>query len=216
MKKTHIVVITAIILVIVFILGSILVTGKKQESVTALARKNAEALIRDHSQVYGDPTAKVVITKFMDPACETCSAFHPYLKQMIASAPGRIKMVIRYAPLHAGADVACAALEAAGRQGKYWETLQFMYETQPQWTEHHAVRPDMLWKLLPRIGLNVDKLKKDMADPAISQIIQQDMADAQTLQVTKTPGFFVNGKPLVVFGYDQLRALVESELRANY
>lgn len=216
MKKTHIVVITAIFLVILFVLASFLVTGKKQESAKALARKNAEALIRDHSPVYGDPAAKVVITKFMDPACETCGAFHPYLKQMIASAPGRIKMVIRYAPLHAGADIACAALEAAGRQGKYWETLQFMYETQPQWTEHHAVRPDMLWKLLPRIGLNVERLKKDMNDPTIVRIIQQDMADARTLQVTKTPGFFVNGKPLVVFGYDQLRAMVEAELRTSY
>lgn len=216
MKKTHIVVLTGILLVILFVLGSFLVTGQKRDSVTDLARKNADALIRDHSPVYGDPAAKVVITKFMDPACETCAVFHPYLKQMIASAPGRIKMVIRYAPLHAGADVACAVLEAARRQGKYWETLQFMYETQPQWTEHHTVRPDLLWNLLPRIGLNVDRMKKDMNDPSIAQMIRRDAADARTLQVTKTPGFFVNGKPLVVFGYDQLRELVEAELRANY
>jgi protein-disulfide isomerase len=42
------------------------------------------------------------------------------------------------------------------------------------------------------------------------------MADARSLKVTKTPGFFVNGKPLVSFGYDQLQALIEAELRANY
>jgi len=216
LKKTHIVVITAILLVIVFVLASFLVTGKKQESATALARKNAEALIREHSPVLGDPAAKVTLTEFMDPACETCRAFDPFIKQMLAAYPGRLRLVVRYAPLHAGADYMCALLEASKRQGKYWETRQLMYETQPQWTEHHTARPELLWKHLPRIGLNVDRLKKDANDPAIVRVVQQDMADARTLQVTKTPGFFVNGKPLVVFGYEQLRALIESELRANY
>jgi protein-disulfide isomerase len=152
----------------------------------------------------------------MDPACETCRAFDPFIKQMLAAHQGRLKLVVRYAPLHAGADYMCAVLEASKRQGKYWETRQLMYETQPQWTEHHTARPELLWKHLPRIGLNVDQLKKDANDPAIARLIQQDLADARTLQVTKTPGFFVNGKPLVTFGYEQLKDLVEAELRANY
>ncbi len=216
MKKTHIVVISGILLMLVFLIGSFLVTGQKQESLTALTRKNAEALVRDHSPVLGDPAAKVTITEFMDPACETCRAFDPFIKQMMAAYQGKIKLVVRYAPLHGGADYMCAVLEASKRQGKYWETRQLMYDTQPQWTEHHTARPELLWKHLPRIGLNVDLLKKDANDPAIARVIQQDMADARTLQVTKTPGFFVNGKPLVTFGYQQLQALVEGELRANY
>lgn len=216
MKKAYIVVITALFLISLFVLASVLVTGKKQESATTLARKNAEALIRDHSPVLGDPAARVTITEFMDPACETCRAFDPFLKQMLAAHQGRIKLVVRYAPLHAGADYMCAILEAARKQGKYWETRQLMYDTQPQWTEHHHARPELFWQFPPRIGLNVDRLKKDVNDPAIARLIQQDMADAAALGVTKTPGFFVNGKPLVVFGYDQLQALIEAELRANY
>jgi hypothetical protein len=42
------------------------------------------------------------------------------------------------------------------------------------------------------------------------------MADAKTLNVRKTPGFFVNGRPLPSFGYTQLREVVESEIIANY
>jgi hypothetical protein len=34
--------------------------------------------------------------------------------------------------------------------------------------------------------------------------------------VRKTPGFFVNGKPLEPFGERQLAALVEAEVRAQY
>ena len=55
-----------------------------------------------------------------------------------------------------------------------------------------------------------------MKDPEIEKIIRQDLADAETLDVRKTPGFFVNGKPLTPFGSKQLVELVESEIAANY
>ena len=216
MKKGQIVVISGIVLIMVFVLGSFLVKDRRQESLSSLARRNADALVRPHSQTLGDPAAKVTLVEFMDPGCETCRAFDPFIKQMMAAHPGRIMLVLRYAPLHQGADQMCAVLEAAGRQGRYWEALQLMYDTQPEWADHHDPKPDRIWKHLPRIGLDVKKLKADMNDPAIAQLIEQDMADARSLRVTKTPGFFVNGKPLVVFGYDQLQLLVEAELRANY
>ena len=60
------------------------------------------------------------------------------------------------------------------------------------------------------------KIKKDMNDPEIAKIIQQDLADAKTLNVRKTPGFFVNGNPLPSFGYKQLQELVESEISKYY
>lgn len=216
MKKGQIVVLSGIFLIMLFILATFLVKGKQRETLGSLVRKNAEALVRAHSQTAGDPAAKVVLVEFMDPGCETCRAFDPFIKQMMAANPGKIKLVIRYAPLHHGADYMCAVLEAARRQGKFWEALQVMYDTQPEWADHHNPQPELIWNHLPRIGLDVKKLKRDMNDPAIARLIEQDMADARTLQVTKTPGFFVNGKPLITFGYGQLQALVEEELRANY
>ncbi len=50
----------------------------------------------------------------------------------------------------------------------------------------------------------------------IEKIIAQDLADAKALNVRKTPGFFVNGKPLVSFGREQLYQLVQSEIKAQY
>jgi protein-disulfide isomerase len=40
--------------------------------------------------------------------------------------------------------------------------------------------------------------------------------DGKTLNVNKTPEFFVNGRPLPSFGYDQLRNLVQEELARAY
>ena len=55
-----------------------------------------------------------------------------------------------------------------------------------------------------------------MQSAEIAKRIKQDVLDAKQLKVSKTPGFFVNGKPLVHFGYEQLKQLVESEVAANY
>ena len=49
----------------------------------------------------------------------------------------------------------------------------------------------------------------------LAATVQVD-SDAQVLDVRKTPGLFVNGKPLDPFGAREFKELVESELRANY
>ncbi|HAS52710.1 MAG TPA: disulfide bond formation protein DsbA, partial [Nitrospiraceae bacterium] len=84
------------------------------------------------------------------------------------------------------------------------------------WASHHNPQPKLVWKFLPITGLDLKKLEKDMNDPAIAKLIEQDLADARALNVRKTPEFFVNGKPLPSFGYEQLKRLVEAEIKANY
>lgn len=138
------------------------------------------------------------------------------MKNLMAANPGKIKLVSRYAPFHEGSDYVVKMLEAARKQGKYWETLELMFSTQPYWASHHKPQPQLLWRFLPKAGLDMEQLKMDMNDPEIAKIIEQDLADAKTLNVKKTPEFFVNGKPLPSFGYDQLKELVRSEIEANY
>jgi predicted DsbA family dithiol-disulfide isomerase len=91
-----------------------------------------------------------------------------------------------------------------------------MYDAQPARADHHDPRPNLIWQHLPRLGLDLNRLQADLADPSIARLIEQDMADARLLGVTKTPGFFVDGKPLVTFGHQQLLDLIESELTASY
>ena len=62
----------------------------------------------------------------------------------------------------------------------------------------------------------MEKLNEDVQSAEVARRVKLDMLDAQHLKVSKTPGFFVNGKPLVHFGYQQLQQLVESEIAANY
>jgi len=215
MKRWQIVALAAVALLGAFVLARVLFVDRQRGALSELARSQAVALVRAHSPTLGAPDAKVVIVEFLDPGCETCRVFDPLVKQLIAAHPGKIKLVVRYAPLHDGADQMVAVLEAARRQGKYWETLRLMYDAQPYWASHHHPQPELMWQFLPQAGLDMERLRRDAGDPEIARLIQQDVADARALGVTKTPGFFVNGRPLAVFGWEQLQAMVEAELRAN-
>ncbi|MCF6290940.1 MAG: DsbA family protein [Desulfobacterales bacterium] len=214
--KYVIVVVSCLVLVLAFMFGGSYYRGQQAKKLGFMARENASLFVRDHSQTLGSDDAKVYLVEFMDPACETCAAFSPLVKRLMEANPGRIKLVIRYAPFHDGADYFVKILEAAGKQGKYWQTLDIMYRSQPYWASHSNPQPQRIWQFLPMAGLDLDQIRKDMNDPAITKLIEQDLADAQTLNVRKTPGFFVNGKPLQPFGYQQLLQLVQDEIKANY
>ena len=207
---------SCLVLFVVFIFASTFYKDKQTEKLSFMAQENAAVFVRDHSQSLGSDDAKVYLIEFMDPACETCAAFFPFVKQIMNANPGKIKLILRYAPFHDGADYFVKILEAAKKQGKYWETLDVMYKSQPYWASHHNPQPQKIWQFLPKAGLNLEQIKKDMTDPAIVKLIEQDLADAKTLNVQKTPGFIVNGKPLQTFGYQQLQELIQSEIRSTY
>lgn len=209
--------VSSLVLILAFVFASSYYEGYKAEKFGFMAQENAATFVREHSQTLGADDAKVYLVEFMDPACETCASFAPYVKKMMEESNGKIKIILRYAPFHDGADYFVTILEASKNQGKYWETLDVMFKSQPYWASHNNPQPEKIWQFLPKVvGLNIEQLKKDMSDPAIAKVIAQDLADAKTLEVRKTPGFFVNGKPLQTFGYTQLQQLVQTELNEQY
>jgi len=216
MKKNHLVVPVGALLILAFLIAAFVFRSNRAEQLEFMARENAELFVRDHSRVFGPADAKVHLIEFTDPACETCAAFHPFTRQLMNAHPGKVRVVLRYAPFHAGADQIVRVLEAASRQADYERVLEAVLRTQERWAINHQAQPERLIAILEQAGLDAERLRADMEDPEITRIIQQDLADAQALGVQKTPGFFVNGRPLVTFGYQQLQDLVESEVRATY
>jgi len=107
-------------------------------------------------------------------------------------------------------------LEAAKRQGKYWQTLEALLASQSRWAVNHTVRSDLVMARLDGLGLNLEQLNRDMNDPEITRAIEQDLADAKSLNVTKTPEYFVNGRQMPTFGDEQLKELVGEELKRAY
>jgi len=215
MKKT-LFISAAVILLLAFVGGAIFYGTQKTEQAGQLAYENKSALVREHSRVLGHADARVEIVEFIDPACGTCRHFYPLVKEMLAAHPDRIRLVLRYAPFHQNADYVVALVEAAGKQGKYWETLEALLAAQDGWVMNHAVQPEQVWRHVEGLGLDLAQLRSDMDAPEIARLIAQDLEDANALKITQTPEFFVNGKPLPSFGYEPLKKLVDEALASEY
>jgi protein-disulfide isomerase len=209
MKQKTLFLVAAILLLIGFVAAVFLYNQQQQEAANQLAAANRAALLRMHAPSLGKADAPVVIVEFLDPACETCAAFYPRVKQLMAAHPDKIRLVLRYAPFHPGSDKVVAVLEAARRQDKFWPALEALLANQNGWTQNHVAYPERTLPYLEGIGLNMEQMAFDLTAPEIAGVIEQDLADARSLNVTKTPEFFVNGKPLPSFGFAQLQALVE-------
>lgn len=215
MKQKLLFALAAIVLLLGFFLASRLHTDARQEETRQHTALNQANLLRMHSPTLGPAEASVVIVEFFDPACETCRDFYPFVKELMAVYFGQIRLALRYSPFHEGAGQVVRLLEAARRQNRYWETLETLYASQQNWVQHHSVQLDQVWAALQGTGLDLERARRDMEDPAIAAIIQQDMADARALRVERTPEFFVNGQPMPSFGRQQLRALVQEALRTG-
>lgn len=212
MNQKNIFIAAAVMLIGLFVAAAVVHNNEKSAQATRQAAQNQEALVRFHSPTVGEASAPVHIVEFFDPACETCRDFYPLVKDMMAANPGKIRLSVRYAPFHRGSDQVVKLLEAARKQGKYWETLEALLAAQSGWVQNHAARVELAWNHLDGLGLDMDRLKNDMNSPELDRLIAQDLADANTLNVTKTPEFFVNGRPLPRFGYDELKKLVGDAL----
>lgn len=212
MNQKNIFVAAAVLLLVAFGAGVVFYKNYQSEQAAALVAKNRTVLERAHAQTFGNPNAPVHIVEFFDPACETCRDFYPLVKNLMAANPGKIKLSMRYAPLHKGSDEVVQAIEASRKQSMFQQTLEALFASQSHWVINHVSQPNLIWDPLSGLPLDLRQLQADMASPAVAQVIAQDVADLQALNITMTPEFFVNGKPLPSFGYEPLKKLVDEAL----
>ena len=199
--------------------------GSVQEERKPVANTSKAApsgqLIREDSPTMGPVDAKVTLVEFYDPECESCAAFAPIVKKIYSDYGGKLRLVMRYMPLHKNSMTAATFLEAAGEQGKYWEAQELIFKKQPEWAEKHGAPPD---PNAPNINVLFDKYAKeigvDMVKASVSidarkfeEKIERDRKDGQGLGVRRTPTFFVNGRELARFGEADLRALIDEEIK---
>lgn len=216
MNRKQVVISTLAAALTVFAAAIVYVSFSSDASDTAsVPPEIANALVRPHSPTFGPDDAPVTIVEFFDPACETCRAFHPIVKDIMFEHGDAVRVVIRYTPFHGEVSVlAIRLLEAARMQGKFETVLERILGGQPLWASHGRMQPDNLMLIVEDAGLDMVKARTQTQSPEVIAVINQDKADVETVGVQKTPTFFVNGKPLEQFGEAQLRALVAAEVRA--
>lgn len=211
-KKITVAVLLAVVLA-AFLFGMNSYQRRVQNAQAEKVTQQTDRLVRFHSPIFGPTNAPVTIVEFFDPACETCRAFYPMVKELMKQYPNDVRLVLRYAPFHQGSDQVVKLLEAAKRQDKYVQVLEAILEAQPAWADHGKPNIELAFKVAEQqAGLDLAKAKADMANAAVDLALQQDIQDLTALEVTKTPTFLVNGRGLPSFGLDQLTALVAEEV----
>ena len=207
---------TLVICVGLFFVGSRVYQQAESDRIGSLSSEDSKLFMPDYAPVFGNKDAKVVITEFLDPECESCRQFYPRVKKLLEMYKGKVKMVVRYAAFHRNSKHAIKVLEATRKQNKYWEALELLFEYQPAWADHHNPQPELVFIYLKELGIDIEKLKQDMQDPAIENIINQDALDLKKLNVRGTPTFFVNGKPLESFGIEYLYGATDKAVKRQY
>ena len=211
-KKLTVAVLACIVLV-AFLVGMNTYQRRVQNSQMDKVSQQEDRLVRPHSPVFGPANAPVTIVEFFDPACETCRAFYPLVKDLLKKYPNDVRLVLRYAPFHKGSDQVVKLLEAAKRQDKYTQVLEAILAMQPAWADHGKPNIELAFKVAEQQGgLDLAKAREHMANAEVDLTLKQDIQDLTALEVTKTPTFFVNGHSLPSFGPDQLTALVAQEV----
>jgi protein-disulfide isomerase len=99
--------------------------------------------------------------------------------------------VWRHLPLndvHANAQLAAEASEAAADQGKFWEMYELLLANQ----DH--LSPSDLMGYAEQIGLDVDRFSAHVEDHAGAARVAEDVDGADLSSVSGTPTFFINGR----------------------
>jgi protein-disulfide isomerase len=157
----------------------------------------------------GNPEAAVTVVEFTDYQCPNCANAQPTLERLIAEYGDRVRFVVRDFPLqmHADAQKAAEAAEAAREQGKYWDFTAIMFRNQS------SLKPEQLKEYARVIGLDVTKFGEALDSGRFADKIQRDLNDGERIGVSGTPTFFVNGRRATDASYETLKAALDAALK---
>ena len=143
---------------------------------------------RDHIQ--GSSSAAVTLVEYGDYQCPFCGDAYSIIKKLQKHFGERVRFVFRNFPLtriHAYAQRAAEAAEAAGAQGKFWEMHDYLFEHQEALDAEHLV------KAAGTLGLDKVKFDREVAEHVYADRVHADIQSGNDSGVGGTPTTFVNG-----------------------
>ncbi len=162
----------------------------------------------------GNPSAKVTLVEFGDYECPACGIYAPYVKGLLSDFSGNMNYVFRNYPLpqHKNAFSSSYAVEAAGLQAKFWEMHEKVFTTQAEWSAL-ADPKETFVSYAKELGLDTQKFSLDMDSQTVKDIVTRDTAVGNTVRITETPTFYVNGRKVnITSSIEELKTVIREEL----
>ena len=144
---------------------------------------------RDHVRgSLGDESVTVV--GYQDFLCPYCRRLSPVFRRLRETLDDRLVYVFRYFPIeraNPGAELAAYAAEAAGRQGKFFEMHDRIFD------HELPIGRDELLAAARELELDIDRFERDLASDDVRTRVQGDVSGGRDNGVTGTPTLFVDG-----------------------
>lgn len=145
-------------------------------------------------------TGEILLVEYGDFQCPACYGYKPTVDEVMAKYEGKVKLQFRHLPLssiHPHAVAAARAAEAAGKQGKFWEMYDKLYDAQGwmSWSQDANANAAGIFRgYAQQLGLNMEQYDTDVNSAEVLASINADRAEAERLGFTGTPSFQINGE----------------------
>jgi len=160
---------------------------------------------RDH--IRGPASAPLTLVEYADFECPFCARATGVAKAVRAHFGDELRYVIRHLPLpdiHPHAELAAAAAEAAGAQGRFWAMHDVLFANQDE------LELEDLAGYAGTLGLDVERFLRDVDEQRHAGRIREDVASAEASGARGTPTFFI-GSRRHVGPYDAATLIAELE-----
>ena len=132
----------------------------------------------------------------------------PLLEQVLEKYPGKVKLVFKNFPLrnHAQAKPAAIAALAAGKQGKFWEYHDKVFEN------YKGLNSGSYEKFARDLGLDMEKFAADRKSQDLAGLVNADLQEGSRAGVRGTPSIFINGRKMGQRSLEGFSAVIDREL----
>jgi protein-disulfide isomerase len=172
----------------------------------AILEANADALFNDsHSWVGGNPEGDITLVEFLDYRCGFCKRAHDEVLELLEADSG-IRLIIKEFPIlgpesELSSRFAIASLRLGGDD---------VYEQVNDTLIRHdgPVTPEYLDELATDLGLDFEAVIAEMESEEVSNILAENRALAQRLQISGTPTFVMETE--MIRGFVEADVLIET------
>ena len=191
--------ISIIVVLVLVIAATIYVIATRPQAPDPAGAEGALPGTRNNTHVLDQagPDAPTLV-EFLDFECEACGAVYPAIEQVREQYDGKINYAFRYFPIpsHVNSMNAALAVEAAAQQGQAEEMYDMMFQSQSGWGYQQVDHSDLFRTFAEGMGLDMAAYDAAVADPATRERIEEDSVDGQSMGVSGTPTFFLDGERL--------------------
>jgi protein-disulfide isomerase len=164
-----------------------------QKAVQAVQRHRGELLSDPMSPVGGNPDGAVTVVEFFDYNCGYCRAAGPTVTELLQRNPD-VRFVYKEFPTLAESSHFAAQAALATRR----QSLELYTAFHDRLLKSKGrLAEDAVVQIAREAGVDVDRMRADMKDPAINESLDRNIALARAIEVTGTPTFLIGDAMLV-------------------